>query len=43
MDGDVDLWVAQVVGARKVLVGDHRSETVVVAGAPQVVGCTGLP
>ena len=32
-------WVAQVEGAQMVRVGDHRSETVVVAGAPQAVGC----
>ena len=36
-------WVAQAMGAQKVRVGDHRSEMVVVAGAPQAVGCTVLP
>ena len=32
--------VAQAEGVQMVHVGDHRSETVVVAGAPQAVGCT---
>ena len=35
--------VAQAEGVQKVCIGDHRLETVVVAGAPQVVECTGLP
>ena len=35
--------VAQAEGAQKVRVGDHQSETVVVAGAPRVVERTGLP
>ena len=43
VDGGADLRVVQAVGAQKVRVGDHRSETVVVAGAPQAVGCTVLP
>ena len=43
MDGGADLWVAQAVGAQKVRVGDHRSEMVVVADAPQVVGRMVLP
>ena len=42
VDGEADLPVALVVGARKVRVGDHRSETVVVAGVPWVVGHTVL-
>ena len=40
VDGGADLRVVQAVGVQKVRVGDHRSETVVVAGAPQAVGCT---
>ena len=43
VDGGADLWVVQAVGAQKVHVGDHRSETVVVVGAPQVVGHMVLP
>ena len=43
VDGDADLWVAQAVGARKVHVGDHQSETVVVAGVLQVVWHMVLP
>ena len=35
--------VAQAEGAQKVCIGDHRSETEVVAGVPQAVGHTGLP
>ena len=44
VDEDADLLVAQAVGARKVCVGDHQLEmVVVVAGVPQVVGHTVLP
>ena len=42
VDGGAVLWVAQVVGAQKVSVGDHQLETVVVADAPRVVGRTVL-
>ena len=38
VDGGADLRVVQAVGAQKVRVGDHQSETVVVAGAPRAVG-----
>ena len=43
VDGGAVLWVAQAVEAQKVCVGDHRSGTVVVAGAPRAVGRTVLP
>ena len=43
VDGGAVLWVAQAVGAQKVHVGDHRTETVVVAGVPRVVGHMVLP
>ena len=42
VDGDADLWVAQAVGAQKVCVGDHQSESMVVAGVPWAVGRTVL-
>ena len=35
--------VAQAEGVQMVRVGDHRSETVVVVGAPWAVGCMVLP
>ena len=43
VDGGADLRVVQAVGAQKVRVGDHQSETVVVAGVPQAMGRMVLP
>ena len=35
-------WVARAEGVQQVCVGDHRSETVVLTGAPRAVGRTVL-
>ena len=43
VDGGADLRVAQAVGTQKVRDSDHRSETVVVADVPWVVGRMVLP
>ena len=43
VDGGADVQLVQAVGVQKVHVGDHQSETVVVAGAPRAVGRTVLP